>query len=143
MERFRIKLRFDPRHFQQRLDLRSKGQMISQVKIVERLHSKVVSRQKQSRCGGTQVTDGKSKHSVQALYTVHSFFFVQMNHHFGIRVGSKTMALSDKIVYELDDIDRKTTIFVEGEIDKLSCAVAGFTSCVSVPDGAPPEGSKS
>ncbi|HEX6727877.1 MAG TPA: toprim domain-containing protein, partial [Nitrospira sp.] len=50
---------------------------------------------------------------------------------------------AEKILNGLDDIVGETTIIVEGEIDKLSCAVAGFTSCVSVPDGAPPEGSKS
>ena len=31
----------------------------------------------------------------------------------------------------------KTLIIVEGEIDKLSCEVAGYLNCVSVPDGAP------
>jgi len=39
-------------------------------------------------------------------------------------------------LYGFDDIEGDTLIWVEGEIDKLSCEVAGFKSCVSVPAGA-------
>ena len=40
-------------------------------------------------------------------------------------------------LYGLDDIeDNDTLIFVEGELDKLAMAQAGFTNCVSVPNGA-------
>jgi twinkle protein len=46
-----------------------------------------------------------------------------------------------KILYGVDDINEEELVIVEGEIDKLSCAEAGILSCVSVPDGAPPEGS--
>lgn len=46
-----------------------------------------------------------------------------------------------KILYGVDDIIEEELVIVEGEIDKLSCAEAGITWCVSVPDGAPPEGS--
>lgn len=44
---------------------------------------------------------------------------------------------AERVLYGLNDIDPKRVIIVEGEIDKLSVEVAGFTSCVSVPDGAP------
>lgn len=43
---------------------------------------------------------------------------------------------AERILYGVDDIGA-TLIVVEGEIDKLSIEVAGFASCVSVPDGAP------
>lgn len=44
---------------------------------------------------------------------------------------------AETCLYGLDDIgDSEDLIFVEGEIDKLSCEVAGFTNCVSVPNGA-------
>lgn len=43
---------------------------------------------------------------------------------------------AERILYGFDDIGDEV-IFVEGEMDKLSCAVAGYWSCVSVPDGAP------
>lgn len=46
-----------------------------------------------------------------------------------------------KILYGVNDIQPDCLVIVEGEIDKLSCAEAGIQSCVSVPDGAPPEGS--
>lgn len=46
-------------------------------------------------------------------------------------------ARAERILYGLNDIDPTRVIIVEGEIDKLSVEVAGFTSCVSVPDGAP------
>jgi twinkle protein len=46
-----------------------------------------------------------------------------------------------KILYGLDDVQNDFLVIVEGEIDKLSCTEAGIDSCVSVPDGAPPEGS--
>lgn len=40
-------------------------------------------------------------------------------------------------LYGLDDIeDNETLIWVEGELDKLACEVAGFANCVSVPNGA-------
>jgi twinkle protein len=38
----------------------------------------------------------------------------------------------------VDDIDSKEVTIVEGEIDKLSLEVAGITSAISVPAGAPP-----
>ncbi len=48
-----------------------------------------------------------------------------------------------KILYGVNDITPDQLVIVEGEIDKLSLAAVGITSCVSVPDGAPPAGSKS
>lgn len=48
---------------------------------------------------------------------------------------------AERILYGLDDVG-DTLVWVEGEIDKLSLAVAGFKSCVSVPDGAPAVGTK-
>lgn len=45
---------------------------------------------------------------------------------------------AEKIFYGLDDIvGQYTVIIVEGEIDKLSFEVAGYTNVLSVPDGAP------
>ena len=45
---------------------------------------------------------------------------------------------AERILYGLDEIQgNKTLIWVEGEMDRLSVDVAGFTACVSVPDGAP------
>jgi twinkle protein len=38
--------------------------------------------------------------------------------------------------YGLDDIDPECVVIVEGEIDKLSVERVGFTSCISVPNGA-------
>lgn len=48
---------------------------------------------------------------------------------------------AERILYKLDDVG-ETVVIVEGEIDALSVEVAGFTSCVSVPDGAPSAGTK-
>lgn len=48
---------------------------------------------------------------------------------------------AERILYGLNDIG-ESVVIVEGEIDKLSCEVAGYTSCVSVPDGAPSESAK-
>lgn len=42
----------------------------------------------------------------------------------------------------LDDIDPECVIIVEGEIDKLSFEVAGYTSVISVPNGAPDKNAK-
>ena len=43
-----------------------------------------------------------------------------------------------QILYALDDIkDAAEIIIVEGEMDKLSLEVAGFSNATSVPDGAP------
>lgn len=56
-------------------------------------------------------------------------------------IASKTFWQSkggEKILYGLDDIvDADTVVIVEGEMDKLAMHQAGFTACVSVPDGAP------
>ncbi|KAF2310728.1 hypothetical protein GH714_016681 [Hevea brasiliensis] len=47
---------------------------------------------------------------------------------------------TEKIFYGLDDIkEADDVIIVEGEIDKLAMEEAGFRTCVSVPDGAPPK----
>ena len=48
----------------------------------------------------------------------------------------------ERVLYGLDDVGAML-VWVEGEIDKLSVEVAGYTSCVSVPDGAPAPDSKS
>ncbi|QDZ17753.1 Twinkle-like protein [Chloropicon primus] len=43
-----------------------------------------------------------------------------------------------KVLFGLDDIvNESTIIIVEGECDKLALQQAGFSNCVSVPDGAP------
>lgn len=48
-----------------------------------------------------------------------------------------------RALYKIDDLAGSTdAIICEGEIDALSFEVAGFTNAVSVPDGAPAEGSK-
>jgi twinkle protein len=48
---------------------------------------------------------------------------------------------AERILYGLNDIT-ETCVIVEGEIDKLSVEMAGITSCVSVPDGAPSPATK-
>lgn len=48
---------------------------------------------------------------------------------------------AEKIVYGYDDISAQT-IVCEGEFDKLAMEVAGFTNCISVPDGASPINTK-
>lgn len=55
--------------------------------------------------------------------------------HFRMEAGA------ERVLYGLNDIG-ETLIWVEGEIDKLSMEVAGFASCVSVPDGAPTPNTK-
>ncbi len=48
---------------------------------------------------------------------------------------------AERLLYGLDDL-ASTTVIVEGEMDKLAVEVAGFTACVSVPDGAPAPNTK-
>ena len=48
----------------------------------------------------------------------------------------------EKIFYGLDDLTEDWVVIVEGECDKLALAVADIPNAVSVPDGAPPAGSK-
>jgi twinkle protein len=55
--------------------------------------------------------------------------------HFRMEAGA------ERVLYGLNDI-AETLIWVEGEMDKLSIEVAGFPSCVSVPDGAPTPNTK-
>jgi twinkle protein len=58
------------------------------------------------------------------------------------RKNFRMAAGAERILYGLNDI-AETTIWVEGEMDKLAVEVAGYASCVSVPDGAPAADSKS
>ena len=44
---------------------------------------------------------------------------------------------AERILYGLDDVQDDTLVWVEGEPDKMAVEVAGYLSCVSVPDGAP------
>jgi twinkle protein len=48
---------------------------------------------------------------------------------------------AERVLYGLNDIT-ETLVWVEGEMDKLAVEVAGFVSCVSVPDGAPTPNTK-
>jgi len=49
---------------------------------------------------------------------------------------------AEKLLYGLDDLTEDWAVIVEGECDKLALEVAGITNAASVPDGAPPAGSK-
>lgn len=49
---------------------------------------------------------------------------------------------AEKVWYRQDSIAKDCVVVTEGEFDCLSCVVAGFTSAVSVPDGAPSPKSK-
>ncbi len=49
---------------------------------------------------------------------------------------------AEKILYGLDDLTEDWAVIVEGECDKLALDAAGIRNAVSVPDGAPPAGSK-
>lgn len=49
---------------------------------------------------------------------------------------------AERIMYGLNDIQPERCVIVEGELDKLAVEVAGITSCISVPDGAPAENAK-
>lgn len=44
---------------------------------------------------------------------------------------------AEKVLYRQESIAPESVIIVEGEVDALSCVEAGFSSVVSVPDGAP------
>ena len=44
---------------------------------------------------------------------------------------------AERLLYGLDDLCGDTLLICEGEMDALSLEVAGYTSVVSVPDGAP------
>jgi twinkle protein len=44
---------------------------------------------------------------------------------------------AERVLYGINDIEPERVVIVEGEMDKLSVEMAGITSCVSVPDGAP------
>ncbi len=55
------------------------------------------------------------------------------------RTAEKNFAMekgAEPCLFGLDDIDGEELIFVEGEFDKLAIEMAGFTACVSVPNGA-------
>ena len=54
----------------------------------------------------------------------------------------RQVAGAEKILYGLDDLTQDWAVIVEGECDKLALNVAGIPNAVSVPDGAPPVGSK-
>jgi twinkle protein len=54
----------------------------------------------------------------------------------------RQVAHAEKTFYGLDDIAGDAAVIVEGELDKLALEVAGINYAVSVPDGAPPAGSK-
>lgn len=49
---------------------------------------------------------------------------------------------AEKILYGIDDLTEDWAVIVEGECDKLALDVSGIRNAVSVPDGAPPAGSK-
>lgn len=49
---------------------------------------------------------------------------------------------AEKVWYRQDRIHVDSVVICEGELDVLSCVLAGFDSCISVPDGAPSPKSK-
>ena len=63
---------------------------------------------------------------------------VTVNHKYRAKGKKFRMdAGAERIFYNLDSINESQVIICEGEVDCLSLKVAGFDSCVSVPDGAP------
>jgi twinkle protein len=59
------------------------------------------------------------------------------------RKNFRMAAGAERVLYGLNDISDVTTMWVEGEMDKLALEVAGYPNTVSVPDGAPAPDSKS
>lgn len=53
------------------------------------------------------------------------------------RKNFRMEAGAERILYGLDDLNPELGIITEGEMDKLSLEAGGYTSVVSVPDGAP------
>lgn len=51
-------------------------------------------------------------------------------------------ANAEKVFYRQDSIKKSSVIITEGEWDALACVAAGFSSVVSVPDGAPAPNAK-
>ena len=89
--------RFDPRHFEQRLDFGREGEFSAALEIIEGLDSEMIARQKQLRRRAAQVADRNGKHAMQAIQTVveavGTIFFVEMKHDFGVGVRAKTRVL--------------------------------------------------
>jgi twinkle protein len=66
-----------------------------------------------------------------------------VNHKY--RDGQKNFRMdagAERIFWRIDSINPECVLICEGEIDCLSLQVAGFASCISVPDGAPAENAK-
>ena len=82
-------------------------------------------------------------------HTSHILFPFMRN---GVHVNTKHRCVrkhfrmekgAERILYGLPDVaNERVIVWVEGEIDKLSCDAIGFTNAVSVPDGAPKPGVK-
>ncbi len=54
----------------------------------------------------------------------------------------RQVAGAEKTLYRIDSAQPDQVIITEGEVDALSCVMAGFDSVVSVPDGAPAPNAK-
>ena len=80
---------------------------------------------------------------LQAEATAISFPYLRGDKHINTkwRAAPKHFFMepgAERILYKLGDV-AATTIICEGELDALSCEVAGLPNAVSVPDGAPSE----
>src|SRR5271165_552348 len=93
MQRLQIDLSLDAGGVKQGFYFRGERQLLTVLRIVERLHSEMITGQKQLRLARAQITDGKSKHALEAMHAIRAFFFVEVDHNFGICVGSKMVAL--------------------------------------------------
>jgi len=76
------------------------------------------------------------------------FPYYKDGHHINSKfrmLGAKDFRLeegAELTFYNIDSITEASVIITEGEIDALSAIEAGYTSVISVPNGAPPEGAK-
>src|SRR5947209_4465963 len=74
------------------------------LEVVERLHSKMIARDEQSRSCRTKITDCESEHTIQSLHAIGAFLLVQVKNHFRVGVRSEAMPLTLEFAAELSEV---------------------------------------
>src|SRR5262249_2790657 len=82
----------------------------------------------------TEVFDGKPRRAIAFPY-YRNCELINVKY----RTAEKEFRMekgAELTLYGADDIESDYLVFCEGELDKLSIELAGYPSCVSVPNGA-------
>src|SRR6267154_6416502 len=89
---------------QQGFHFRGKRQLSAEMRVVERLHSKMIACQKQLRPARAQIANSEREHALEAMNTIRALFFVKVDHNFRVGIRGKGVAFALQLTAKFSEV---------------------------------------